>query len=68
MNHLRRQFPVWGTIVDVDCSSEIVSGADLDRAMEKVIEFCQDVDRDFSTYKDDSLHNPICRENSYKPA
>jgi thiamine biosynthesis lipoprotein len=54
MNHLRRQFPVWGTIVDVDCSSEIVSGADLDRAMEKVIEFCQDVDRDFSTYKDDS--------------
>jgi len=54
MNHLRRQFPVWGTIVDVDCSSEIVSGAELDRAMEKVIEFCQDVDRDFSTYKDDS--------------
>ena len=54
MNHLRRQFPVWGTIVDVDCSSEIVSGADLNRAMESVIEFCENVDRDFSTYKDDS--------------
>ena len=54
MNHLRRQFPVWGTIVDVDCYSEIVSGADLDRAMESVIEFCNNVDRDFSTYKNDS--------------
>ena len=54
MNHLRRQFPVWGTIVDVDCFSEAVGGADLDRAMEKVIEFCEDVDRDFSTYKDGS--------------
>jgi len=53
MVHLRRQFPVWGTIVDVDCYSEIVSGADLDRAMESVIEFCNNVDRDFSTYKDD---------------
>ena len=54
MNHLRRQFPVWGTIVDVDCFSKDVSGAELDRAMEKVIEFCEDVDRDFSTYKDGS--------------
>ena len=54
MNHLRRQFPVWGTIVDVDCFGKDVSGAELDRAMEKVIEFCEDVDRDFSTYKDES--------------
>jgi thiamine biosynthesis lipoprotein len=54
MNHLRRQFPVWGTIVDVDCFSEVVGGADLDRAMESVIEFCDNVDRDFSTYKDGS--------------
>jgi thiamine biosynthesis lipoprotein len=54
MNHLRRQFPVWGTIVDVDCFSQSVGGAQLDRAMETVIEFCEDVDRDFSTYKDDS--------------
>jgi thiamine biosynthesis lipoprotein len=54
MNHLRRQFPVWGTIVDVDCFSEVVGGADLDRAMESVIEFCENVDRDFSTYKDGS--------------
>jgi thiamine biosynthesis lipoprotein len=45
---------VWGTIVDVDCFSKDVSGAELDRAMEKVIEFCEDVDRDFSTYKDGS--------------
>ena len=54
MNQLRRQFPVWGTIVDVDCSGVNVSAADLDRAMNSVISFCEDVDRDFSTYKNDS--------------
>ena len=54
MNHLRRQFPVWGTIVDVDCYSQSVGGADLDRAMDSVIKFCEDVDRDFSTYKEES--------------
>ena len=54
MNHLRRQFPVWGTIVDVDCYSQSVGGADLDRVMDSVIAFCEDVDRDFSTYKSDS--------------
>ncbi len=54
MKHLRKEFPVWGTIVDVDCSSQSVSGADLDAAMESVIKFCEDVDRDFSTYKEDS--------------
>jgi thiamine biosynthesis lipoprotein ApbE len=54
VNHLCRQFPVWGTIVDVDCFSQSVGGAQLDRAMETVIEFCEDVDRDFSTYKDGS--------------
>jgi len=54
VNHLRKQFPVWGTIVDVDCYSQSVGGADLDRAMESVIEFCEAVDRDFSTYKEGS--------------
>ena len=54
MNHLRRQFPVWGTIVDVDCYSQSVGGEQLDRAMNSVITFCEDVDRDFSTYKDGS--------------
>ncbi|CAN1528516.1 Flavin transferase ApbE [Candidatus Nanopelagicaceae bacterium] len=54
MNQLRRQFPVWGTIVDVDCSGANVSAADLDRAMNSVISFCEDVDRDFSTYKNRS--------------
>ena len=54
MNQLRRQFPVWGTIVDVDCSGVNVSAAELDRAMNSVIAFCEDVDRDFSTYKNDS--------------
>ena len=54
MNRLRRQFPVWGTIVDVDCYSQSVGGAELDRAMESVITFCEDVDRNFSTYKDGS--------------
>ena len=54
MNQLRRQFPVWGTIVDVDCSSTSVSGSQLDAAMNSVISFCEDVDRDFSTYKEGS--------------
>ena len=54
MNHLRKQFPVWGTIVDVDCYSQSVGGAELDRAMDSVIQFCADVDRDFSTYKEES--------------
>jgi thiamine biosynthesis lipoprotein len=54
MNHLRRQFPVWGTIVDVDCYSQFVSDADLNEAMRQVTDFCEKVDQDFSTYKEDS--------------
>ena len=54
MNQLRKQFPVWGTIVDVDCYSQSVGGAELDRAMDSVVAFCEDVDRDFSTYKEES--------------
>ncbi len=54
MNQLRRQFPVWGTIVDVDCHSQFVSDADLNEAMKQITDFCEAVDRDFSTYKDDS--------------
>ena len=54
MNQLRRQFPVWGTIVDVDCYSQFVSDADLNEAMKQVTDFCEAVDRDFSTYKEDS--------------
>ena len=40
--------------MDVDCFSQSVGGAQLDRTMESVIKFCEDVDRDFSTYKDGS--------------
>lgn len=54
MNHVRRHFDVWGTVVDVDIASMDVSGAELNAAMEKVIEFCRRVDEDFSTYKSDS--------------
>ena len=54
MNHFRSQFPVWGTIVDVDCSSAIVSREQLNMAMQKVTEFCRQVDEDFSTYIDSS--------------
>ena len=61
MNHLRRQFDVWGTVVDVDIASVIISEAELDSAMEKVIEFCRDVDRDFSTYKIDSWVSRVRR-------
>ncbi len=54
MNQLRRQFPVWGTIVDVDCYSQFVSNADLNEAMKQITDFCEAVDRDFSTYKEGS--------------
>jgi thiamine biosynthesis lipoprotein len=54
VNHLREQIAVWGTIVDVDCYSKFVSDADLNLAMKQITEFCEAVDRDFSTYKEDS--------------
>ena len=54
MNHLRAQFPVWGTIIDVDCYSQSVSEVDLSAAMKSVTELCEKVDEDFSTYKDGS--------------
>ena len=50
MNHLRQQFPVWGTIVDVDIASPVVSEDALNKAMQQVIDFCKQVDSDFSTY------------------
>ena len=54
MNHLRQQFPVWGTIVDVDISSSLVSEEALNQGMQQVIDFCKQVDSDFSTYIDTS--------------
>jgi len=54
MNHLRQQFPVWGTIVDVDIASSLVSEEALNEAMQQAIDFCKQVDADFSTYIDTS--------------
>ena len=54
MNHLRQQFPVWGTIVDVDIASSLVSKDGLNQGMQQVIDFCKQVDSDFSTYIDTS--------------
>ena len=54
MNHLRSQFPVWGTIVDVDVASSSVSADLLNAAMQTVKDFCHGVDQDFSTYIDSS--------------
>lgn len=54
MNHVRSQFPVWGTIIDIDITSVIASEADLNEGLKKVIEFCRGVDEDFSTYIDSS--------------
>ena len=54
MNHLRQQFPVWGTIVDVDIASSLVSEDGLNQGMQQVIDFCKQVDADFSTYIDTS--------------
>ncbi len=48
------QFPVWGTIVDVDMASSDVSQYDLNAAMQTVKDFCHGVDEDFSTYIDSS--------------
>ena len=54
MNHLRKQFPVWGTIVDVDIASSVVSEDGLNQGMQQVIDMCKQVDSDFSTYIDTS--------------
>ena len=54
MNHLRQQFSVWGTIVDVDIASSAVSEDGLNQGMQQVIDFCEQVDADFSTYIDTS--------------
>ena len=54
MNHLRQQFPVWGTIVDVDIASSLVSEDGLNQGMQQVIDLCKQVDSDFSTYIDTS--------------
>ena len=54
MNHLRQQFPVWATIVDVDISSSLVSEEVLNQGMQQVIDFCKQADSDFSTYIDTS--------------
>ena len=51
---MRRQFPVWGTIVDIDCSSAIASSEELQIALNEIVEFCRGVDEDFSTYIDSS--------------
>ena len=54
MNHLRSQFPVWGTVVDVDIASNTVGADQLNAAMQTVQEFCSGIDADFSTYIDSS--------------
>ena len=54
MNHLRQQFPGGGTIVDVDIASSLVSDDGLNQGMQQVIDFCKQVDSDFSTYIDTS--------------
>ena len=54
MNHLRQQFPVWATIVDVDIASSFVGEDGLNQGMQQVIDFCEQVDADFSTYIDTS--------------
>jgi len=54
MNHLRSQFPVWGTVVDVNIASNTVGADQLNVAMQTVQEFCRGVDEDFSTYIESS--------------
>lgn len=54
MNHLRAQFPVWGTIIDVGMASKNLSAYELNQLLEKVKDFCRGVDEDFSTYIDSS--------------
>jgi len=54
MNHVRMQFPVWGTIIDVDCSSQVIDSNQLNNAVQDIRDFCVTVDEDFSTYIDSS--------------
>lgn len=61
MNRVQSEIHVWGTVVFVDCASEKISDAQLHIAVGHVKDYCEHVDRIFSTYKADSTVSQLRR-------
>ncbi|CAB4679724.1 unannotated protein [freshwater metagenome] len=61
MNRVQSEIHVWGTVVFVDCASDAISEAQLHIAIGKVKDYCEHVDRIFSTYKADSTVSQLRR-------
>ena len=51
---LERFVETWGTVIVVDATSQVLDEVALTNAVDKVEEFFYQVDRDFSTYKENS--------------
>ena len=58
---LERLVETWGTVIVVDATSSGLDKAPLNSAVDEVETFFLDVDRDFSTYKEDSQISRIRR-------
>jgi len=61
MNRVQSEIHVWGTVVFIDCASEKISDAQLHIAVGHVKDYCEHVDRVFSTYKADSTVSQLRR-------
>ena len=58
---LERFFETWGTVIVVQVASKSLSEVELGLAVDKVEDFFQQVDKNFSTYKSDSEVSRIRR-------
>ncbi len=55
------EIEVWGTILYIDAASTVIDRSGIDAAIESVTEFAHEVDRAFSTYKDQSFISRLRR-------
>ena len=65
MNRVEFDIPVWGTEIYIDASSEVLSEAEIHRAISGVNAFFHDVDEELSTFKSESSVSKI-RTNKIK--
>lgn len=61
MAHKQYEIEVWGSILFIDATSSLLDTAGIDAAIEKVSEFVFKVDKEFSTYKSDSMVSKLRR-------
>ncbi len=55
------EIEVWGTILYIDAASTVIDRSGIDAAIESVTDFAHEVDRKFSTYKDQSFISRLRR-------